>query len=86
MNLVIELLLNNIREMMTERRLKQRIRELRFPAKRKDPLFEKLASSISPHGWSKVLGEIELTKKLRIPYDYILEEVNFPYNCDFTKR
>ncbi len=86
MNLVIELLLENIRDIMNERTLKQRIRELRFPATRRDPLFEKLAKSISPHGWSKVLGEIELMKKLRIPYDYIQDEVNFPCNCNFTKR
>jgi hypothetical protein len=93
LDLVIRHLLDNIKLRMTERKLKQRIRELRFTHKKTNPLFDKYRISITPYAWSLVNEQIELVQKKKI-YSYIKEDDvyniqsrNFTYrtSTDLTK-
>lgn len=70
MDRVISLLLDNIKDRMTERRIKMRIRDLRFPTRKTNPLFEKFRRTITLYAWEKVLEQIEFVEKLKEPYKF----------------
>ena len=71
----IKLLLTNIKLRMDERRMIQRMKELRFPSRKPNPLFAPLSSSMSLYVWGKVQDQINIIKKLKTPYEYLLDKV-----------
>ena len=75
MDRVISLLLANIKLRIYQRRMKQRIRELRFPTKKPNPLLAQLSTLISPYALGKVREQIAIMEKLKAPYEYQLDEV-----------
>lgn len=67
-------MLENIKERLTERRLKQRIKELRF--KKNDeinPLHLNFKKSISAFAWNHIEEQLAIIEKKKTSYDYILE-------------
>ena len=75
MDRVIKLLLTNIKLRMDERRIIQRMKELRFQSRKPNPLFTLLSSSMSLYAWGKVQDQINIIKKLKTPYEYLLDKV-----------
>ncbi|KZR95964.1 Uncharacterized protein APZ42_009961, partial [Daphnia magna] len=53
---VIRTLVNIVLLRLSDRPMKQNIRELRFSTKSKHPLLQNYAKSISPYAWSKLKG------------------------------
>ncbi|XP_045027121.1 uncharacterized protein LOC116919332 [Daphnia magna] len=96
LDLVIRHLLDNIKLRMTERKLKQKIRELRFPHKntKTNPLFQDYQRKISPFAWSLVAEKIGIVTKKKISYSYIQKDevydiksrnYNYRTRTDLTK-
>jgi hypothetical protein len=76
LDLVIRHLLENIKLRLTERKLKQKIRELRFPHKntKTNPLFQDYQRKISPFAWNLVAEQIRIITKKKISYSYIQKD------------
>jgi hypothetical protein len=69
---VIQTLVNVTLLRLSDRELKQKIREVRFSTQSKPELIQKFAESISPFAWNKLENEIKIMKK---NYHFILDEV-----------
>ena len=96
LDLIIRHLLDNIKLRMTERKLKQKIRELRFPHKitKINPLFQDYQRKISPFAWSLVAEQIGIVSKKKVTYSYIQKDgfydiksrnYNYRTQTDLTK-
>lgn len=58
---------------LSDRKLNERIREVRFSTKSKPELIKKFTNSISPFAWRQTENEIKIMKG---NYDFILDNVS----------
>ena len=70
---VLRILVNIVLLRLSDRQLKQNIRELRFSTTEKPELIRKFAESIFRFAWSKLQNEMKIMRK---KYDFVLDEVN----------
>ncbi|KAK4024761.1 hypothetical protein OUZ56_010184 [Daphnia magna] len=82
---VLKNLVNIAKLRLSDRKLKQNIRDLRFATKSKHRLLKKFAESVSPYAWRKMEKEIKIMKKKS--YDFVLNKETSTYNiasCNTT--
>ncbi|EFX65973.1 hypothetical protein DAPPUDRAFT_116791 [Daphnia pulex] len=68
---VIWTLVNIVLLRLSDREMKQNIKELQFSTKSKHPLLQNFANSISPYAWRKLEGELKIMKN---QYDFIFNK------------
>jgi HEPN domain-containing protein len=71
---VIRRLVNLASLRLTDRQMKQHIREVRFNTKEKDPLLVNFSKSITPYAWKLIEHQMKFVKNT--VYDFKLDEVS----------